>query len=426
MKNAKVSAVICAAGKGERARLDKNKLLAPLYGAPVLWHTLKKFDIDEIDEVIVTSSKFDLEEISAICAPFKCKIVLGGATRTESVKKALEAVTGDIVLIHDGARPFVSKQLILNCIKTVISHGSAVCAVQATDTVVYGHYGTVQERLDRESLYLVQTPQGFFTDDIHHAYKEAKDEIFTDDSAVYGKFIDKPHLIDGERTNIKLTYKEDFERVFPSSRFLPEENNTVKQNGERGDSYGCCTGFGYAACNAAAEREIVSDKDVYRKSYGYRTGFGVDVHAFGEGEFVTLCGEKIACGKKLIAHSDGDVAVHALMDALLSAAGLKDIGHYFPDTDEKLRGADSLKLLEKTVEIIKNNGFEVANISLSIQAEKPRLSPHIEAMKKNLQKATGTATENIAVAAGTCEGLGFVGEGLGIAAYCTALLKAMN
>lgn len=378
MKNAKVSAIICAAGKGERAGLNKNKLLAPLYGAPVLWHTLKKFDTDEIDEVIVTSSKFDLEEISAICAPFHCKIVLGGASRTESVKKALEAVTGEIVLIHDGARPFVSKQLISNCIKTVKSHGSAVCAVKATDTVVYGHYGTVCERLDRESLYLVQTPQGFITNDIHHAYKQAKDEAFTDDSAVYGKFINKPHLIDGERTNIKLTYKEDFERVIPSARFLPD---------------------------------------------GCRAGFGVDVHAFGEGEFVTLCGEKIACGKKLIAHSDGDVAVHAFMDALLSAAGLADIGHYFPDTDEKYRGADSIKLLEKTVGLIKDKGFGIANISLSIQAEKPRLSPHIENMKKNLQHATGAAIENIAVAAGTCEGLGFVGEGLGICAYCTVLLR---
>ncbi|MDE6613677.1 MAG: 2-C-methyl-D-erythritol 2,4-cyclodiphosphate synthase [Clostridia bacterium] len=381
MKNKKVSAVICAAGKGERASLNKNKLLAPLYGAPVLWHTLKKFDMDEIDEVIVTSSKFDLEEISAICAPFSCKIVLGGATRTESVKKALEAVTGDIVLIHDGARPFVSKQLILNCIKTVITHGSAICAVRATDTVVYGHYGTVCERLDRESLYLLQTPQGFLTDDIHIAYNQINGEAFTDDSAIYGKFINKPHLIDGERTNVKLTYKEDFGRVFPYSRFLPD---------------------------------------------GCRTGFGVDVHAFGKGEFVTLCGEKIACGKRLIAHSDGDVAVHALMDALLSAAGLKDIGHYFPDTDEEYRNADSVKLLEKTVKIINTAGFVIENISLSIQAEKPRLAPYIENMKMNLQKATGTAPENIAVAAGTCEGLGFVGEGLGICAYCTVLLKEVK
>ena len=369
MKNKKVSAVICAAGKGERAGLNKNKLLAPLYGAPVLWHTLKKFDIEEIDEVIVTSSKFDLEEISAICAPFHCKIVLGGTTRTESVKKALEVVTGDIVLIHDGARPFVTKELILNCIKTVTTHGSAICAVQATDTVVHGHYGTICERLNRENLYLVQTPQGFMTDDIHHAYTQADGEAFTDDSAVYGKYINKPHLIDGERTNIKLTYKEDFERVFPYSRSLPD---------------------------------------------GCRTGFGADVHAFGKGEFITLCGEKIACGKSLIAHSDGDVAVHALMDALLSAAGLKDIGHYFPDTDEKYRNADSVKLLERTVEIIKAEGFEIANISLSIQAEQPRLASHIENMKKNLRHSTGAALESIAVAAGTCEGLGFVVEGLGI------------
>ena len=115
----KVSVIICAAGKGERAGFDKNKLLAPLYGAPALWHTLKKFDIPEVDEVIVAASERDLEEISALCKPFGYRVVTGGATRMESVERALAEVTGEIVLIHDGARPFVSKELILSCIDGV-------------------------------------------------------------------------------------------------------------------------------------------------------------------------------------------------------------------------------------------------------------------------------------------------------------------
>ena len=373
----KTSAIICAAGKGARAEFGKNKLLAPLHGAPALYHTLKKFDIPEIDEVIVTSSEFDFKEISALCAPFGYKVVLGGATRTESVKNALKAVTGDIVLIHDGARPYLSQKLIRGCIESVKTYGSGICALNATDTAVYSSYGVITERLDRDSLYLVQTPQGFVTKDINNAYALA-DGTFTDDSAVYGQFIAPPRIIAGERENIKLTYKEDFAAPLPF---------------------------------------------VFKAESGTHVGFGVDVHSFGDGKHVTLAGVKIECGKCLIAHSDGDVAVHALMDALLSAAGLKDIGHYFPDTDKKYKGADSGKLLKEVIKLVKEKGFAPANISLSIQAQTPRLSPHIDEMKKRLASLLGVAEENIAISAGTCEGLGFVGENLGICAYAAVSIK---
>ena len=366
----KISAIICAAGKGERAGFGKNKLLAPLYGEPALLHTLKKFDIPEIDEVLITSSDYDFKEISALCAPFGFKVVKGGETRTESVKNALDKVSGDIVLIHDGARPFVSKKLILGCIESVKKYGSGICAVKATDTAVYGGE-QIEERLDRSKLYLVQTPQGFFTEEIKKAYSLAGDKAYTDDSAIFGEFIKKPHIIEGESENIKLTYKQDFMRGIPP---LPS-----------------------ADC---------------------LKGFGVDIHAFGEGGFVTLCGVKIPCDRGLIAHSDGDVAIHAVMDALLSAAGLEDIGHYFPDTDLKFKGADSGKMLKEVVNLLKQRGFAPARLSVSIQAEKPRLSKHIEDMKEKLSLLTGVARQNIAIAAGTCEGLGFVGEKLGICAYC--------
>lgn len=379
MKNNKVSVIICAGGTGERAKLGKNKLLADLYGAPVLWHTLKKFDIPEVDEVIVASSELNLKEITAIAAPFGCKIVVGGTTRTQSVKNALEEVTGEIVLIHDGARPFVSQQIILNCISSVKAYGSAACAVPATDTAVYGHYSVITERVDRSSLYRVQTPQGFFTDDIKYAYDLAGDKNFGDDSEVYGEYIGSPRLIEGDPANVKLTYKQDFEKAMPRVNF----------------------------------------------SFG-RTGFGCDVHAFGAGTHVTLCGVKIECGKTLVAHSDGDVAVHAVMDALLSAAGLDDIGHYFPDKDPKFKGADSIALLKQVVQLLKDRGYSPANISVSIQAEQPRLAPYINQMKQNLANVCGIAVEQTAVAAGTCEGLGFVGEGLGIAAYAVATLKEIQ
>ena len=376
MKSYKISVIICAAGKGVRAGFERNKLLAPLYGAPALYYTLEKFNIPEINEVIITSSKDDFKEITALASPFGFKVVSGGKTRTESVKNALLSVTGDIVLVHDGARPFVTREIILNCIDSVKKHGSGICAVKSTDTTVLGENGKITQRLERDKLYRLQTPQGFFTKDLRLAYEKANGEEFTDDSAVYGKYIAPPVIIEGSESNIKLTYKEDYLRGIPS------------------------------LC-----------------AVGCKTGFGVDTHVFGEGNSVTLAGVKIPCAKGLIAHSDGDVIAHAVMDALLSAAGLKDIGHYFPDTDDKYLNADSICMLTQTCEIIRERGYAPSNISITVQAETPRLSPHIENMIGNIAKACKLAKENCAIAAGTCEGLGFVGKGLGITAYCSVLLE---
>lgn len=373
----KISAIICAAGKGERAGFSKNKLLIPLDGAPALYHTLKKFDIPEIDEVIVTSSELDYGEIEALASSFGFLTVPGGKTRSESVKRALDRVTGDIVLIHDGARPYVTHKIISDCIESVKRYGSGICAVRATDTAVYSEDGVISTRLIRERLYNLQTPQGFFTEDIRSAYKLAGGKNYTDDSAVFGEFIKKPHIFEGDPKNVKLTYKQDFTDRYPAV--------------------------------TAGE--------------GDRTGFGVDVHRFGDGNHITLAGVKIECDRGLIAHSDGDVVIHAVMDALLSAAGLKDIGHYFPDTDPKYYGADSGKLLKEVIKTISEKGFIPVNLSVSVQAEKPRLAAHIDAMRANLSKLTKIPEENIAIAAGTCEKLGFVGEGLGIVAYCATLLR---
>lgn len=380
MKDFKVSAVICAAGKGERAGFSKNKLLAPLSGAPALWHTLKKFNIPEIDEVIVTSSVCDFEEISALCKPLGYKVVSGGETRTQSVKNALEEVSGEIVLIHDGARPFITKELILNCIGAVKKYGSGICAVKLTDTVVSAVYGEITERLDRESTFRVQTPQGFYTEDIKHAYKLAADKVYTDDSAVYGEFIAPARLIEGDEQNVKLTFKEDFIRDIP----------TLKD---------CGNG---------------------------RVGFGVDVHAFGEGNKLVLGGVEIPFDKAFIAHSDGDVIIHALMDALLSAAGLKDIGHYFPVNDDAYAGADSKELLKRVIVLLRENAYATENISVTVQAEKPRLSPYIDKMKNILSEICNVPAKNVAVSAGTSEKLGFVGEGLGVCSYAAVTLKKTN
>jgi len=368
-----VSVIICAAGKGERAGFSKNKLLARINGEPVLKKTVAAFDFPEIDEILLAVSPADQAEITALFKDNeKIRFLLGGATRFQTVKNALNAVNGQIVLIHDGARPFVPRACILDCIQSVVRYGSGICAVPATDTIAFSENGKITSVPNRASLFHLQTPQGFFTAEIQKAYSLAEEtqNVYTDDSSVYSAFIGNPTLCAGSVENGKLTHPQDF-----SSGFA-------------------------------------------------RVGFGVDTHAFGkEQNYITLCGVQIPSDSGLIAHSDGDVAVHAVMDALLSGAGLNDIGHYFPDTDERWKNADSMKMLERVLGLLRERGYAVKNLSVAIQAEKPRLKNYIERMKQRLASSLGVDSNAVGITAGTNEKLGYVGEGKGITVYATALLK---
>ena len=369
-----VCAVICAAGKGQRAGFEKNKLLIPFNGATALEKTLSAFDFPAIDEIIVTASENDFSEITALCAPFaKARVVLGGADRSHSVYNALNAAKSDIVLIHDGARPFVTREIIESCIHSVKSYGSGICAVECRDTIACCKDGKITSVPARDTLRQIQTPQGFFRENITYAYERAFESEkggYTDDSSVFADYCGAPRLCAGGRENIKLTYAEDFSE-------------------------------GVARC-----------------------GFGIDTHAFGKPQdYIVLAGVKIPSESGLIAHSDGDVLVHALMDALLSAAGLKDIGHYFPDADEKWHNADSMKMLEQVLALIGEQGYGVENVSIAIQAEKPRLAKYIDDMKNNLSSILKIDPTRVGVGAGTNEGLGYVGEGKGITVNAYVLLN---
>ncbi len=372
-----MTVIICAAGKRERTGFNENKILRELNGLPVLSYSLSAF-APFVDEILVTVTEKDEERINALLSPFpNARIVRGGNTRSESVYHALKEARSDIVLVHDAARPFVTEQIIRDCIDSVKNYGSGVCALPATDTVVFTRANQILSVPDRGTIYTVQTPQGFETKKLLAAYEQAiqAQNTFTDESGVYAAFIEPPRLFVGDVKNKKLTFAEDF-------------------------------------------------------SITERVGFGVDTHAFyseKEGApligFITLGGARIPSERALKAHSDGDVLVHALMDALLSAAGLRDIGYYFPDTDEKYRGADSMELLAEVMRLVKEQQLKPRNVSISILAEKPRLSPYIEPMKSSLAEVLSLPLSQIGIAAGTNEKLGYIGEGKGITVYAMVLLK---
>lgn len=366
-----ITAVICAAGRGSRAGYSENKILHEYLGMPVLCYSLSAF-APFADEILVTCAEEDEARVNALLSPFPdARTVRGGSTRGESVYNALKEAKGDIVLVHDGARPFVTAQTISECIASVKLYGSGVCAIPATDTVVIAENGSAVCVPDRSAVYAVQTPQGFRKEKLLDACERARKDgaSFTDESGLYGAYCEPPRLTAGDRNNRKLTYAEDFS---------PAE----------------------------------------------RAGFGVDTHAFGKRQdYITLAGVKIPSESGLIAHSDGDVLLHALMDALLSAAGLRDIGYYFPDTDGRYKDADSAQLLKEVVELLSERNFAPQNISISVLAEKPRLAPYIEEIKQNLSSLLALPRSAVGVSAGTNEKLGYIGEGKGVTVYACVLLK---
>lgn len=363
----KISAVVPAAGAGARAGFSKNKLLTFFRGEPVLYRTVSALSACEsIGEIVIAAAKRDIAEISAMFEKFaNIRAVCGGDTRTQSVLFALRACDSpDYVLIHDGARPFVTQKILNDCIETVRAHGSAVCALPVTDTIALCAEEKIGSIPDRSALYALQTPQAFSYAEILAAYEKIGGETFTDDSGVYAKFVAPPQIFAGDVKNKKLTFREDF-----LSDPLPAP----------------------------------------------RVGVGIDTHAFGKAQdHIVLGGARIPSESGLIAHSDGDVLVHAVMDALLSAAALPDIGHFFPDTDPAFADADSLCLLERVRDLLAEKGFAPRNVSAAIQAERPRLQKYIFSMRENIARALRISPDDVGLSAGTNEGLGYVGEGKGI------------
>lgn len=385
----RVSAVLVAAGSSSRMGFDK--LGFDLGGETVLHRSIRAFEqcpaVSEIILVVGKNREFAAQQAKD-CAKPVC-LVPGGATRAESAKNGVLQAREPLVAIHDAARPFVSPAVIEAALEAAAACGAAAPAVPVKDTIkqaVCGDGRTVPAECivhttpERSGLYAVQTPQCFDRAEYLAALAEldeAKARLVTDDCSLFELTGRSVQLTQGDYANLKITTRED----------LP------------------------------AERK--------EEEHPMRIGHGYDVHRLVEGRKLIMGGVEIPFEKGLLGHSDADVLTHAVMDAVLGAAALGDIGKHFPDNDPAYAGADSLKLAHQVGEILHENGWKIGNIDATVLCQRPKLAPHIPAMRTNLAAAFGLPVEAVSVKATTEEHLGFTGEGLGIAAHAVALIEAV-
>ena len=406
------SAIIAAAGKGERAGFKRNKLLERINGKPVILLTAEVFDnLTGIDEIIVTYREDEKEELQNALKPVKTplRFVTGGETRFLSVKNALKAAKSPVVLIHDGARPFVTRETVLKCAETAEKFGSAIVTLPCRDTVIttdgFGHAVSST----RKNLCLAATPQGFKTTDILRAYELAGDgNGFTDEAGVYIDFIGECKVIEGNPENVKLTYKSDF---------LSDNSDKTRQT-ESFSGNAESLRLGGASSAESFSLGGASSKDI-------RVGTGFDLHKLVAGRDLILGGVKIPHDKGLLGHSDADVLTHAVMDALLSSLSLRDIGYHFSDKDPQYKDISSMVLLKKVMDMITAKGYAVNNVSAVVMAEKPKMSAYVDKISESLAAALNIGKARVGVTLTTLEGIGTVGreEGIAVQAYVSVIKK---
>lgn len=388
-----VAALIVAAGRGLRAGAEAPKQYRRLGDLPVLCRTLEPFLADgRIGTTLVVigagdAARYD-DAINHLPETVRARLtapIEGGETRQDSVRAGLEALAvaefAGSVLVHDAARPFVSSALIERALAASADHAAAIPALAVTDTVKrVDMSGLIEETLPREQLVSVQTPQAFAFQPLltaHRAAHAAGAAGFTDDSAIMEWAGHRVATFAGDPMNLKLTYPGDFE---------------------------------------LAERRLA-------RPLVTRTGTGYDVHAFTEGDHVWLGGIRIPHSRGVRAHSDGDVALHALTDAVLGALADGDIGCHFPPSDPQWRGASSDRFLAFAADRVRQRGGQIDHLDLTVVCEGPKVGPHRDTIRARIAEIAGLRVDQVGTKATTSERLGFTGRGEGLAALATATIR---
>ena len=382
--------IILAGGSGSRMNSEVNKILLPLCGKTVIRRSVEAFS-SYADEMIVVCRPQDYtafkNEIDINPFSFPVRIVYGGNTRQASVLNGLMSVNPDpkdIILIHDAARCLVSPALISRVIHSVIQYGSGVPGIPAVSTYkTVNKDSYVVQTPDRSELYEIQTPQGFTADTVIPLSLKAAEEhlLCTDDAGILEHFHFPVKIVEGDPSNIKLTSRQDLIKAM-----------------------------------------IILEGDVF----SMRIGMGFDVHRLTADRKLILCGVEIPFELGLLGHSDADVALHALMDAMLGACALGDIGKHFPDSDMKYKDISSMHLLKETVAIIHSAGYRIHNVDITIVAQKPKLLPYIPQMIDNISRILDVNQDFVNIKATTTEHLGFEGRMEGISAYSVCTVYKSN
>jgi len=402
-----------------------DKMRHKLFGKSVIVRTVEAFfNCRFIDEIIVVSSPeneaFYKAEFIKHSLYEKINIVRGGKTRGESSLNGLYSAKGRYVLIHDGARPLVTEKIIKDTCDAVISHNAAAPGVMPKDTVKTVFNGFVDKTVDRSKTVLIQTPQGFLRDSIISAYENCTEEL-SDDCSVYERAGGKIKITEGSYENIKLTTPEDM--------IMAEQ--IIKKAACRCTHVAPRQSVNMASCTLNLRNFLrrkkaacrCTNNETKKESFGVRIGTGFDTHRLAENRELIMGGVSIPYEKGLLGHSDADVVIHAVIDALLGAAALGDIGTHFPDTSEKYKGIRSTILLEETARLISESGYEIGNIDVTIIAQAPKLAPYIEKMRENISLALDININQVSIKAKTNEKMGFTGRMEGIEARAVALIN---
>ena len=389
-----VTAIIAAGGRGERVGGSVPKQLLEIGGRAILERSLDAFvSHPSVTDIVVALPK-DLAAappayLTSAAKPLR--IVTGGARRQDSVAAAFALVPAqaDVVVIHDAARPFVTSDVILRTIAAAAESGAALAALEARDTVKQVSNGTVSATLDRRTIFLAQTPQAFRRAVLRDALAITTDA--TDEAALAEQAGHAVRIVAGDPSNIKITTPEDL---------------------AMGESI-------------ASERDGFGRASAAKPARTGRTGLGYDLHRLVDGRPLILGGITIPFEKGLAGHSDADAICHAITDAILGAAGAGDIGRHFPDTDPKWKGASSIDLLKQAVAIVRAQGLAVGNVDATVILERPKIAPHVDAMRARLAEALGVSVDRVSIKGKTNEGVGELGRGAAIAVHAIAMVRSL-
>jgi 2-C-methyl-D-erythritol 4-phosphate cytidylyltransferase/2-C-methyl-D-erythritol 2,4-cyclodiphosphate synthase len=379
-----VTAIIAAGGRGERLGAGQPKQFLSIAGQTILERSVRAFLTHAAVDDLVVALPADLAGappayLTGTAKPLR--VVAGGARRQDSVAAAFRAVPArtDVIVVHDAARPFASADLIARTIAAAAESGAALAAVAARDTVKQVDGSVVRATLDRRTIFLAQTPQAFRRQVLSDALALSGDA--TDEASLAEQAGHTVRIVEGEAANIKITTAEDL--------VMAEAINRA------------------GGAPAAATR----------------VGTGYDLHRLVEGRLLILGGVTIPFDRGLAGYSDADAVCHAVTDAILGAAAAGDIGRHFPNTDPQWQGASSIDLLRRAAAVVRGMGLAVGNVDATVIAERPKLAPHVDAMRANLAEALGVSADRVSVKGKTNEGVGELGRGEAIAAHAVALLN---